>query len=252
MKIGFIGTGKIANSCILALVGRGYSITITERNKEISNRLASEFDDVNIASLQEVVDESDVIFLAIMEDITENVLRSISFSKDQTIISFILGVNLQTLQTLCAPARDIAITIPLPMIENGKCPLPVYPANKKLLELFGSENFIIELSTEAELTPFFAATAVLSSSLAQIEVAQKWLEEHLDSPEQAESYLISLMAGTYSGMKKDGLGRINQELNSLATEGGLNAQLRNHMRNEGTEDALYNGLSKLGKRLNIN
>jgi pyrroline-5-carboxylate reductase len=187
-----------------------------------------------------------------MEDITENVLRSISFSKDQTIISFILGVNLQTLQTLCAPARDIAITIPLPMIENGKCPLPVYPANKKLLELFGSENFIIELSTEAELTPFFAATAVLSSSLAQIEVAKKWLEEHLDSPEQAESYLISLMAGTYSGMKKDGLGRINQELNSLATEGGLNAQLRNHMRNEGTEDALYNGLSKLGKRLNIN
>ena len=95
---------------------------------------------MNIASLQEVVDESDVIFLAIMEDITENVLRSISFSKDQTIISFILGVNLQTLQTLCAPARDIAITIPLPMIENGKCPLPVYPANKKLLELFGSDN----------------------------------------------------------------------------------------------------------------
>ena len=102
MKIGFIGTGKIANSCILALVGRGYSITITERNKEISNRLVSKFDDVNIASPQEVVDESDVIFLAIMEeDITEKLLSSISFRKDQTIISFILGVNLQTLQTLC-------------------------------------------------------------------------------------------------------------------------------------------------------
>ena len=138
------------------------------------------------------------------------------------------------------------------MIENGKCPLPVYPGNNKLLALFGSENLIIELSTEAELTPFFAATAVLSSSLAQLEVAKKWLEQHLDSPETAESYLISLMAGTYSGIKKDGLNRINEELNSLATEGGLNSQLRNHMRNEGIEDALYKGLSKLGKRLNLN
>ena len=252
MKIGFIGTGKIAYSCIIALVGRGHTITITERNKSISTRLASEFDDVKIASPQGVIDESDVIFLAIMEDVTETILNSITFNKNQTIISFILGVDLKRLQTLCSPAHDIAITIPLPMIEQGNCPLPIYPRNKALSQLFGKENFIMELSSEAELLPFFAATAILSTSLAQLEIAKKWLQKHLDSSEVAESYLVNLMAGTYSGIKKDGVNRIAEELNSLSTKGGLNSQLLNHMRDEGVEDTLYNGLSSLGKRLKLN
>ena len=46
--------------------------------------------DVKIASPQGVIDESDVIFLAIMEDLTETILNSITFNKNQTIISFIL------------------------------------------------------------------------------------------------------------------------------------------------------------------
>jgi hypothetical protein len=60
------------------------------------------------------------------------------------------------------------------------------------------------------------------------------------------------MAGTYSGIKKDGVNRIAEELSSLSTKGGLNSQLRKHMRDEGVEDILYNGLSSLGKRLNLN
>ena len=57
----------------------------------------------------------------------------------------------------------------------------------------------MELSSEAELLPFFAATAILSTSLAQLEIAKKWLQKHLDSSEVAESYLVNLMAGTYTG-----------------------------------------------------
>jgi hypothetical protein len=60
------------------------------------------------------------------------------------------------------------------------------------------------------------------------------------------------MAGTYSSLKIDGQDRINQALTSLSSKGGLNAQLRNHMKKEGTEDSLYNGLLQLGERLNLN
>ena len=110
----------------------------------------------------------------------------------------------------------------------------------------------MELSSAAELLPFFAATAILSTSLAQLEIAKKWLQKHLDSSEVAESYLVNLMAGTYSGIKKDGVNRIAEELSSLSTKGGLNSQLRNHMKDEGVEDSLYKGLSCLGRRLNLN
>ena len=138
------------------------------------------------------------------------------------------------------------------MIEHGNCPLPVYPASESLKTVFGDKNSIIELPSEDALVPYFAATAILSSSLAQLNVAKKWLENHVDTPEAAEKYLISLMAGTYSSLKIDGQDRINQALVSLSSKGGLNAQLRNHMKKEGSEDALYNGFLQLGDRLNLN
>ena len=163
-----------------------------------------------------------------------------------------LGVNLNRLINLCSPASDIAITIPLPMIEHVNCPLPVYPASESLKTVFGDKNSLIELSSEDALVPYFAATAILSSSLAQLSVAKKWLENHLDTPEAAEKYLISLMAGTYSSLEIDGQDRINEALTALSSKGGLNAQLRNHMKMKGSEDALYNGFIQLGERLNLN
>jgi pyrroline-5-carboxylate reductase len=252
MKIGFIGTGKITNSCVRSLTGKGHNIIVTERNIDISSTLSELFDDVTVGSEHSVVEQSEVICLALMENVTDEVLSSLSFKKNQSIISFILGVNLTRLHNLCTPASDISITIPLPMIEYVDCPLPVYPASDSLRIVFGDKNLIIELSNEDALVPYFAATAILSSSLAQLNVAKKWLENHLDTPEAAEKYLISLMAGTYSSLKIDGQDRINQALTSLSSKGGLNAQLRNHMKKEGTEDSLYNGLLQLGKRLNLN
>ena len=251
MNIGFIGTGKITNACVRYLVGKGHNIIVTERNVEISRALVDTFDDVKVGSLDQIQSESDVIFIALMESMIEDVLGSMSFKKDQTIISFVLGVDLTRLHSLCAPVTDIAITIPLPMIEHGKCPLPVYPNCEVLKKIFGEDNLLINLSNEASLIPYFAATALLSSSLAQLETAKKWLQTHLDEEGAAERYLISLMSGTYSSLKLDGRGRINEALDSLSTKGGLNAQLRDHMKQEGTEKILYKGLLKLGERLNL-
>jgi pyrroline-5-carboxylate reductase len=252
MKIGFIGTGKITNSCVRSLTGKGHNIMITERNIDISSTLSDLFDDVVVGTAQSVVEETDLVCLALRENDTDEVLSSLSFKKNHSIISFMLGVNLNRLLNLCSPASDIAITIPLPMIERVNCPLPVYPASESLKTVFGDKNSIIELSSEDALVPYFAATAILSSSLAQLSVAKKWLENHLDTPEAAEKYLISLMAGTYSSLEIDGQDRINEALTALSSKGGLNAQLRNHMKKKGSEDALYNGFMQLGERLNLN
>jgi len=251
MNIGFIGTGKITNACVRYLAGKGYNIIVTERNIEISRALVDTFDDVKVGSLDLIQSESDVIFIALMENMIDDVIGSMSFKKNQTIISFVLGVDLSRLHSLCAPVSDIAITIPLPMIEHGNCPLPVYPKCEVLKKIFGKDNLIIDLSDEASLIPYFAATALLSSSLAQLEIANKWLQTHLDKEGEAERYLISLMSGNYSSLKLDGKGRINEALDSLSTKGGLNAQLREHMKKEGTENTLYKGLLKLGERLNL-
>jgi pyrroline-5-carboxylate reductase len=50
MKIGFIGTGKITNSCVRSLTGKGHNIMITERNIDISSTLSDLFDDVVVGT----------------------------------------------------------------------------------------------------------------------------------------------------------------------------------------------------------
>lgn len=251
MRIGFIGTGRIAEACVKGLAGQEHQILVTERNREISNRLASEFPEVSIASAQGVVDGSDTVCLALMEDVASDILNDVEFGESQSVISFMLGVTSEQLKVLCAPASDICITIPLPMIATGGCPLPVYPASAALEAMFGADNLILELANEAALTPHFGATAMLSTVLSQLDVAKRWLGEHTGSCQTAEAYLLSLMAGTFSSLPKDGADRIGEALGSLATEGGLNAQLRAHMQEAGAERALGEGLGALERRLGL-
>ena len=91
----------------------------------------------------------------------------------------------------------------------------------------------------------------MSTILSQLAVARAWLGEKTGSTTKAEAYLLSLMDGTFACLPKDGNSRISEALGSLATEGGLNAQLRKHMSEAGVEEALDGGLNILGTRLNI-
>ena len=251
MKIGFIGTGRIAEACVRGLAGKGHDIYITERSGPISKHLASIIPEVQVLSVQQVVDMSETVCLALTQSVAEQILENVVFRKDQSVVSFMLGVNIARLHQMCAPAVDICITIPLPMIATGSCPLLVFPNSAALYKMYGNTNKVIILDSESALAPHFAATALVSTILSQLAVARAWLGEKTGSTTKAEAYLLSLMDWTFACLPKDGNGRISEALGSLATEGGLNAQLRKHMSEAGVEEALDGGLNILGTRLNI-
>ena len=48
MKIGFIGTCRIAEACVRGLAGKGHDIYITERSGPISKHLASIIPEVQV------------------------------------------------------------------------------------------------------------------------------------------------------------------------------------------------------------
>ena len=78
MKIGFIGTGKITNSCVRSLTGKGHSIMITERNIDISSTLSQLFDDVVVATAQSVVEESDLVCLAFYPPFVDSHIKKVA------------------------------------------------------------------------------------------------------------------------------------------------------------------------------
>ena len=186
-RIGFIGTGEIASAMVQGLTGYGHAMLVSLRGADMAAQLAT-FDDVEIASNQGVIDGADIVVLCLLKDVAYNVLPSLNFRANQRIISVMVDVSLDGLKTLCAPVQDIEITIPLPFVATGGCPLPAYPTAKIVDELFGHKNPVFAVKSETGLNAHFAVTAMASVAFSQANQAAKWLGELTGDDMAAEQY----------------------------------------------------------------
>lgn len=226
-KVGFIGTGEIAAAMVRGLAGQGHEIFVSERNAAVAARLAAEVAGVEVAPNEAVVAGSDIVVLCLLASVAMTVLPGLTFRAGQSVISVMVDVPHAALQSLCAPATEIAITIPLPPIAAGGCPLPVYPASPALTALFGARNMAFPVRDEAALNAHFGATALCSPLLAQMQVTVGWLSEFTGDTALAEAYLLSMIRGYLPEKPEPGL--VAKTLASLSTVGGLNATLRARM-----------------------
>ncbi|MCK8465139.1 NAD(P)-binding domain-containing protein [Aliiroseovarius sp. S1339] len=250
-RIGFVGTGEIAAAMVTGLIGQGHQITVSERNSGMAAALAAQSTDVTIAPNEQVVADSDVVFLCLLADVARDVLPGLPFRADHSVISVMVDASLGDLSALCAPARDIAVTIPLASIAVGGSALPVYPDSAALRALFGDTDMIIPCRDEAALNAHFGASALASPVLDQMRAGAGWLAALTGDPKAAEQYVATVFAGFLRSMAENPETSFSDLLDSLATEGGLNATLRAHMRDAGTIQDLTTGLDALKPRLGL-
>jgi pyrroline-5-carboxylate reductase len=182
MRVGFLGTGEITAAMVRGLAGQGHTILVSPRNVTMAATLAAEIPEVSVAPNEDVVANSDTVFLCLLARAAEKVLSTLPFRVDHTILSVMVDAPLAKLRQLCAPATDIAITIPLPPIATGGCPLPVYPASPILDVLFGAKNLILPQPSEAALNAHLGASALCSPILDQLLTAVGWLAGHTGTP----------------------------------------------------------------------
>lgn len=247
MRLGFIGTGEITAAMVRGLKGQGHTILVSPRNAAVAATLAAEVPGVAIAPNEDVVANSDVVFLCLLARVAREVLPTLPFRADQSVISVMVDAPLATLRSLCAPATDIAITIPLPPITTGGCPLPVYPASPALDTLFGARNLILPQPSEAALNAHLGASALCSPILDQLLTATEWLTDHTGNPAAAEAYIAAMIRGYLPERAQEG--DLATALKKLSTEGGLNATLRAAM--APAKQSLHHGLTGFHARLDL-
>jgi len=104
MKLGFIGTGKIASSVITGISNSNIKfkqIIVSPRNRKIANNLKKKFRKIYIAkNNQEVIDKSSWIFLSVTPNVGMKIIKDLKFKKNQTVISFISTINLAQLKKM--------------------------------------------------------------------------------------------------------------------------------------------------------
>lgn len=249
--IGFLGTGRIAEPLIRSLARRfpASRIIVSERSQHIADKI-SKIENVSTASNQVILDRCETIFICLLASVAREVLPDLKFRETQDVITVMADISLSEVCGLIAPARGPCVTIPLPFIEQGGCPLPVFPACPVLEKLYGDENEVITLDSEDAVAPHFAATAILSTTMKQLDVVADWLGNQSGDIQKSERYVVNLVSGYLGAMPKDGHERFKQAMQDLSTEGGLNNQLRQRITDTGYYDELKAGLDGLLKRLN--
>ena len=136
MRLGFIGTGKIASSVITGICNSSIiyeNIIISPRNRKIANNLKKRFKKIKIAkNNQEIINNSDWVFLSVTPTVGEKIIKDLKFRSNQKVISFISTITLSQLKKMIKKKIDIVRAIPLPPISLKEGPVPICPPNKKV------------------------------------------------------------------------------------------------------------------------
>jgi len=254
MKLGFIGTGKIASSVIIGICNskiKYKQIVISPRNRKIANSLKRRFKKITIAkNNQEIVDKSNWVFLSITPKVGEKIIKRLKFKASQTVVSFISTINLSELKKMIKVKSKIVRAIPLPPISLKKGPVPICPPNKKVKNFFDKIGSTIEIKNEKLSINFWSMSGMMASYYDMLRVMSNWLVKKGIKRQDAQKYITTL----FLALSEDAVVNSQKELKYLVKESqtpkGLNEQGLKIMSKKGVYKSIINTLNSIHKRLN--
>ena len=254
MKLGFIGTGKIASSVITGVCNSKISfkkILISPRNRSIAQKLKRKFRKVSIAkNNQEIVNSCNWVFLAVTPKVGKKIIPSLKFRSNQKVISFIATINLTQLKKAIGRKVKIVRAIPLPPISLRKGPIPICPPDKQIKSFFNKLGTTIEIKNEKSSKNSWTTSGMMAPFYELLKVLSDWLVKRGIKRNEAQKYITSL----FVALSEDSVINSKKHLKYLVSEsqtpGGLNEQGVKELRKSGFYKSLEKSLNSILKRLN--
>ena len=228
MKLGFIGTGKIASSVITGICKskiKFNKILVSARNKTVAQNLNKKFKKVIIVkNNQQIVDDCNWVFLSVTPSVGEKIIKNLKFKSNQTIISFISTITLARLKKDIKVRAQIVRAIPLPPISLKKGPVPICPPNRKVKEFFNHLGTTVEIKNEKSSINFWSTSGMMAPFYELLRVMTDWLVKRGVKRNNAQKYITSL----FLALSEDAV--VNSKLNlkhlvkESQTPKGLNEQ----------------------------
>ena len=253
MKLGFIGTGKIASSVITGICNSEISfskILISSRNRSIASSLKKKFKKIIIVKdNQDIVDKCNWIFLSVTPTVGEKIIKKLKFKSNQVIISFISTITLSELKNAIKVKSKIVRAIPLPPISLKKGPIPICPPNKKVRDFFNKIGTTVEIKNEKSSINFWSTSGMMAPFYELLNVMTKWLIKRGVKKNDAQKYITSL----FLALSEDAVVNSNKDLKYLVKESqtpkGLNEQGVKELSKAGFYRSLEKTLNSIHRRL---
>jgi pyrroline-5-carboxylate reductase len=253
MKLGFIGTGKIASSVITGICSSNISfkkIIISPRNKKIANNLNKKFKNIVIAKdNQQIIDQCNWVFLSVTPSVGNKIIKNLKFKSTQTIISFISTMTLIELKKAIRVKAKIVRAIPLPPISLKKGPVPICPPNIKVKNFFNKIGTTVEIKKESSSINFWSTSGMMAPFYELLRVMTDWLVKRGVKRNNAQKYITSL----FLALSEDAVANSKKDLRYLVKESqtpkGLNEQGVKELSKAGFYRSLEKTLNSIHKRL---
>ena len=254
MKLGFIGTGKIASSVITGICTSKISfkkILVSPRNRIIAQKLKRKFRKVSIAkNNQEIVNSCNWIFLAVTPKVGKKIIPKLKFRTKQKVISFIATINLAQLKKAIGKKVKIVRAIPLPPISIRKGPVPICPPDQQVKNFFNKLGTTVEIKNEKLSNNFWSVSGMMAPFYELLNAISNWLVKHGVKRNDAQKYITSL----FVALSEDAVVNSRKDLKYLVkdsqTPKGLNEQGVKELRKAHFYISLEKTLNSILKRLN--
>ena len=254
MKLGFIGTGKIASSVVTGICKSKIAFTkilLSPRNRNVAKKLKKKFRKVSIAkNNQEIASSCNWVFLAVTPPVGQKIIKNLKFRSSQTIVSFISTMTLSQLKKAIKVKAKIIRAIPLPPISLRKGPVPVFPPNKKVRNFFNKLGTTVEIGNEKLSKNFWSTSGMMAPFYELLSTMSNWLVKRGVKRDKAQKYVTSL----FVALSEDAVANSKKDLKHLVKESqtprGLNEQGVKELRKAGFYRSTEKTLNSILKRLN--
>ena len=252
LVLGFVGTGTITASIVTGLCaapGASNRIWLSPRNADVAARLAATCPQATVAAAnQQVLDQSDIVFLAVRPQIANDAIRQLRFRPEHRVISLVATFSRDQIASLVAPAKAISCAVPQPTVAARLGPTVIFPPDPVARTLFARLGTAFEAGSEQELQALWASTAAMASYFSTLDTLASWLVRNGVRARTARDYIAAMFRGL-SHVPVASQATFNELADEFTTKGGLNEQLARDLARGGMFDAWSGGLDAILARI---
>ena len=197
---------------------------------------------------QEIVDTSDLLFLAVRPQIAEEVISSLAFPGDTAIVSLIAMLPAEKIAEWIGHPVDVTRAIPLPSVANRSGVTVIYPASDRLTQLFGALGAVVNATSIEEVNGYSAAGSLMATYFGCLETAAQWMVDHGAEYGRARTYLSQVFFGLAQTAIKSHA-TFETLVGAHSAPQGLNEQAYRVFAGSGGTDALVAAMESVAARI---
>lgn len=260
LKLGFIGTGNMAQTMIKALIENKMTpaqhIMGCNRSPGKLQKLVEQYQILSAPSADAVVDFADIVIVAVKPQDFMSAVEPISrqFQHNQIVISLAAGIKLNRLQKLIPDAR-VCRLIPNTPSLIGKGVLGFYSEHKDssvlsvVEDLVATLGHLVVVEDEDKLEAITVASASGTGFVFEMMLYwQDWLEEHGFTEAEARQITVETFLGTSMLASQNKLNAIEDLQARVTSKKGVTLAGLSSMRELEIERALRISFEKAAMR----